>query len=84
MVVTAPKKSVLAPLYKLQFLIISVAIVALIAILVIVYFCVRKIVGARIPIILKALDNFFRFLNHEKIEVHTIKIRADDELGKMG
>ncbi|WP_438812032.1 hypothetical protein, partial [Vibrio parahaemolyticus] len=51
MVVTAPKKSVLAPLYKLQFLIISVAIVALIAILVIVYFCVRKIVGARIPII---------------------------------
>ncbi len=84
MVVTAPKKSVLAPLYKLQFIIISVAIVALIAILVIVYFCVRKIVGARIPIILKALDNFFRFLNHEKVEVHTIKIRADDELGKMG
>ncbi|MGJ0157689.1 cache domain-containing protein, partial [Campylobacter coli] len=83
-VVTAPKKSVLAPLYKLEFIIVGVAAIALIAILVVVYFCVRKIVGARIPIILKALENFFRFLNHEKVEVHTIKIRADDELGKMG
>ncbi|EAJ6797152.1 methyl-accepting chemotaxis protein, partial [Campylobacter coli] len=83
-VVTTSKKSVLAPLYKLQFVIIGVAAVALIAILVVVYFCVRKIVGARIPIILKSLENFFRFLNHEKIEVQTIEIKANDELGKMG
>ncbi|EAI0690877.1 TPA: cache domain-containing protein, partial [Campylobacter coli] len=83
MIVTAPKKSVLEPLYKLQFIIIVVAIIALIVILFIVYFCVRKIVGIRIPVILKSLEDFFRFLNHEKIEVHTIKISSNDELGKM-
>ncbi|HEC1045051.1 TPA: methyl-accepting chemotaxis protein [Campylobacter jejuni] len=83
-IVTAPKKSVLAPLYKLQYIIISVAIIALIAILAVVYFFIRKIIGFRIPLILKSLENFFRFLNHEKIEVQTIEIKANDELGKMG
>ncbi|MGR6693014.1 methyl-accepting chemotaxis protein [Campylobacter jejuni] len=83
-IVTAPKKSVLAPLYKLQYIIISVAIIALIAILTVVYFFIRKIIGSRIPLILKSLENFFRFLNHEKIEVQTIEIKANDELGKMG
>ncbi|EAJ3067786.1 methyl-accepting chemotaxis protein [Campylobacter jejuni] len=83
-IVTAPKKSVLAPLYKLQYTIISVAIIALIAILTVVYFFIRKIIGSRIPLILKSLENFFRFLNHEKIEVQTIEIKANDELGKMG
>ncbi|EIC9874782.1 methyl-accepting chemotaxis protein [Campylobacter coli] len=83
-IVTAPKKSVLAPLYELQYIIISVAIIALIAILAVVYFFIRKIIGSRIPLILKSLENFFRFLNHEKIEVQTIEIKANDELGKMG
>ncbi|EAL4865142.1 TPA: methyl-accepting chemotaxis protein [Campylobacter coli] len=83
-IVTAPKKSVLAPLYKLQYIIISVAIIALIAILAVVYFFIRKIIGSRIPLMLKSLENFFRFLNHEKIEVQTIEIKANDELGKMG
>ncbi|MBK1964351.1 methyl-accepting chemotaxis protein, partial [Campylobacter novaezeelandiae] len=84
MVVTAPKKSVLAPLYKLQFVLIGITILILVAILVVVYFCVRKIVGARIPIILKSLENFFCFLNYEKIEVKPIVISSNDELGKMG
>ncbi|EFK9698493.1 methyl-accepting chemotaxis protein [Campylobacter coli] len=83
-IVTAPKKSVLAPLYKLQYTIISVAIIALIAILTVVYFFIRKIIGSRFPLILKSLENFFRFLNHEKIEIQTIEIKANDELGKMG
>ncbi|EAK3668157.1 methyl-accepting chemotaxis protein [Campylobacter coli] len=83
-IVTAPKKSVLAPLYKLQYTIISVAIIALIAILTVVYFFIRKIIGSRISLILKSLENFFRFLNHEKIEIQTIEIKANDELGKMG
>ncbi|MEE6575280.1 hypothetical protein VWM83_09345, partial [Campylobacter coli] len=42
--------SVLAPLYKLQYTIISVAIIALIAILTVVYFFIRKIIGSRIPL----------------------------------
>ncbi|HEB7588411.1 TPA: methyl-accepting chemotaxis protein [Campylobacter coli] len=83
-IVTAPKKSVLAPLYELQYIIISVAIIALIAILAVVYFFIRKIIGSRIPLMLKSLENFFRFLNHEKIEVQTIEIKTNDELGKMG
>ncbi|HHW4619686.1 TPA: methyl-accepting chemotaxis protein [Campylobacter coli] len=82
-IVTAPKKSVLAPLYKLQYTIISVAIIALIAILTVVYFFIRKIIGSRIPLILKSLENFFRFLNHEKIEIQTIEIKANDEFGQI-
>ncbi|WP_072212054.1 methyl-accepting chemotaxis protein [Campylobacter coli] len=82
-IVTAPKKSVLAPLYKLQYIIISVAIIALIAILAVVYFFIRKIIGSRIPLILKSLENFFRFLNHEKIEVQTIDVKTNDEFGQI-
>ncbi|EAI8994875.1 TPA: cache domain-containing protein, partial [Campylobacter jejuni] len=83
-IVTAPKKSVLAPLKKLEIIFITISFFILLAILIIVYFCVNKIVGSRIPVILKSLENFFRFLNHEKIEVQTIEIKANDELGKMG
>ncbi|KAB0587140.1 methyl-accepting chemotaxis protein, partial [Campylobacter lari subsp. concheus] len=83
-IVTAPKKSVLQPLYKLQFILITVALIIIIIILAIVYLCVNKIVGSRIPIILHSLQNFFKFLNHETNEIQTIKIKADDELGRMG
>ncbi|HDZ5037712.1 TPA: methyl-accepting chemotaxis protein, partial [Campylobacter jejuni] len=84
MVVTAPKSSILAPLKKLEFIFIGISLIILLAILIIVYFCVKKIIGVRIPVILKSLENFFHFLNHEKNEVDLITIRADDELGKMG
>ncbi|OEV67679.1 chemotaxis protein, partial [Campylobacter jejuni] len=82
--VTAPKNSVLAPLKKLEIIFIVISFFILLVILVIVYICVKKIVGSRIPVILKSLENFFRFLNHEKHEVELISINADDELGKMG
>nr|MCR6776453.1 cache domain-containing protein [Campylobacter lari] len=70
-VVTAPKKSVLKPLYKLQITLIIISIIIIAIILIIVYFCVNKIVGSRIPIILRSLQNFFNFLNHKtnKIEI---------------
>ena len=83
-VVTAPKNSVLAPLKKLEIIFIVISFFILLVILIIVYVCVKKIVGSRIPVILKSLENFFRFLNHEKHEVDLISIKADDELGKMG
>ncbi|MCW1650701.1 methyl-accepting chemotaxis protein, partial [Campylobacter jejuni] len=54
------------------------------AVITVVYYCVRVIIGRRLPIIVKALESLFRFLNHEKIEVQTIEIKANDELGKMG
>ncbi|HED5094737.1 TPA: methyl-accepting chemotaxis protein [Campylobacter jejuni] len=82
--VTAPKNAVLAPLYKLQFIFIVAGIVFLMAVITVVYYCVRVIIGRRLPIIVKALESLFRFLNHEKIEVQTIEIKANDELGKMG
>ncbi|WP_348518560.1 methyl-accepting chemotaxis protein [Campylobacter sp. CCS1377] len=82
--VTAPKESVLAPLYKLQQLILLAAVVFLIIVGVVVYYFVKVIVGNRLPIVLHSLQTFFRFLNHEKVEVKPIKIRANDELGSMG
>ncbi|RDU54332.1 chemotaxis protein, partial [Helicobacter sp. MIT 00-7814] len=82
--VTTPKSSALAALKDLQQTIIIIALCVLIFVSIAVYFFVRKIVGARLPIILRTLQSFFRYLNHESKEVHTIKIRAQDELGAMG
>ncbi|HEG0285602.1 TPA: cache domain-containing protein, partial [Campylobacter coli] len=82
--VTAPKNAVLAPLYKLQFIFIVVGIVFLMAVITVVYYCVRVIIGRRLPIIVKALESLFRFLNHEKVDLSPIKIHANDELGVIG
>ncbi|HEF8032880.1 TPA: methyl-accepting chemotaxis protein, partial [Campylobacter jejuni] len=83
-VVTAPKNAVLAPLYKLQFIFIVAGIVFLMAVITVVYYCVRVIIGRRLPIIVKALESLFRFLNHEKVDLSPIKIHANDELGVIG
>lgn len=82
--VTAPKYSVFEPLKKLQLIIIGASFIFIFVVLGVVYYCVRKIVATRLPIILNSLESFFRFLNHEKIELKLIKIRANDELGAMG
>ncbi|MBC5858393.1 cache domain-containing protein, partial [Campylobacter jejuni] len=50
MVVTAPKNTVLAPLKKLEIIFIIISFFILLIILAIVYFCINKIVGSRIPI----------------------------------
>ncbi|MGX2973407.1 methyl-accepting chemotaxis protein, partial [Helicobacter sp. T3_23-1059] len=83
-VVSAPKKMVLEPLYNLIKLIFFVSVVVLVIIMVVSFLFVKKNVAMRLPIILNALDTFFKYINHEGDEVHTIKIRAQDELGKMG
>ncbi|MBX2753441.1 cache domain-containing protein, partial [Campylobacter jejuni] len=54
--VTTPKNSVLKPLYKLQFLIITIAIIFLIIISVIVYFCIKYMVSSKIDSIFKSLQ----------------------------
>ncbi|WP_144690643.1 aspartate chemotaxis receptor CcaA [Campylobacter jejuni] len=82
--VTAPKHSVFEPLKKLQVIIIVTSLIFVVIVLSVVYYCIRKIVGSRLPVILSALDSFFRFLNHEKVEFKPIVIRANDELGAMG
>ncbi|EAL3440679.1 methyl-accepting chemotaxis protein [Campylobacter jejuni] len=84
MVVTAPKKSIFAPLYELNFILISIAIIVLIAILIILYFCVKNIVGSKLPIIVNSLQNFFDFINHKTKNVSTIEVKSNDELGQMG
>ena len=82
--VTAPKSSVLAPLYRLEYLIFAASATFLILVMAFVYFYIRKNVANRLPIILDALDKLFKFINHESKDVQTIKIRANDELGAMG
>ncbi|EMY2788722.1 cache domain-containing protein, partial [Campylobacter jejuni] len=84
MVVTAPKESIFAYLYKLQFIILSTAGIVLIIALCIIFVLVRKMIGTRLPILVNSLERFFHFLNHEKIDLQTIKITSYDELGKMG
>ncbi|MDE5591491.1 MAG: cache domain-containing protein, partial [Helicobacter sp.] len=82
--VTSPKKSVLESLYKLQLLLVFTGIIFLIIVLLVVYYCTRVIIAKRLSTLVSSLETFFRFLNHEKVEVRLIKINANDELGKMG
>uniref|UniRef100_UPI001B332899 PDC sensor domain-containing protein n=1 Tax=Helicobacter canis TaxID=29419 RepID=UPI001B332899 len=82
--VAAPKAEVLAPLYRLEWIIAGVAVVILLLAVATVYYLVRRLLSSRLPIILKTLDQFFKYVNHESDEVHHIKIRAHDELGKIG
>ncbi|TKX31465.1 aspartate chemotaxis receptor CcaA [Campylobacter estrildidarum] len=82
--VTAPKESIFKPLRKLQMLIIGASLIFIFVVLAVVYYCVRRIVGIRLPIILKSLESFFKFLNYEKIELKPIEIYSNDELGSMG
>ena len=82
--VAAPKAEVLAPLYRLEWIIAGVAVVILLLAVVTVYYLVHRLLSSRLPIILKTLDQFFKFVNHESDEVHHIQIKARDELGKIG
>ena len=45
---------------------------------------VRQTVSSRLPTIVKALENLFRYINHEKIHIEPIKVKSQDELGKIG
>ncbi|MFB1645826.1 cache domain-containing protein, partial [Campylobacter molothri] len=81
--VTTPRSSVLAPVYKLQFSIIIIAIIFLVVVLGVIYICVRKLVSNRISSTLHYLQNFFHFLNHETKDIETIKIDSYDEFGQM-
>ena len=62
----------------------GVAVVILLLAVVTVYYLVHRLLSSRLPIILKTLDQFFKFVNHESDEVHHIQIKARDELGKIG
>ncbi len=84
MIVTAPKKAVLEPLKNLQITIYSSSALFIAIVLGLVFFYVRKNLGARLPILVQALDNFFKFLNHENVDLKPIAIRANDELGAIG
>ncbi|OBV28660.1 hypothetical protein BA723_08720, partial [Helicobacter sp. CLO-3] len=81
---TAPKESVLAPLYRLETMIAIVSLVVLAVVLGVVFVFVQRTIAMRLPIILRALNAFFGYINHESNEVHHIKIRAQDELGQLG
>lgn len=83
-VVTAPKKAVLAPLYRLEIMIAVASLVFVVMAMAIIYLYIRKNLGKRLPVLVKTLVSFFQFLNHESKEVHFIKINANDELGIMG
>uniref|UniRef100_UPI0018F82F3F cache domain-containing protein n=1 Tax=Helicobacter mesocricetorum TaxID=87012 RepID=UPI0018F82F3F len=82
--VTSPESSVLESLYNLQLLLILFGIIFLVVIIAVIYYCIQTIVAKRLPILSNALETFFRFLNHEKVDPKPLKINANDEIGKMG
>ncbi|RDU58553.1 methyl-accepting chemotaxis protein [Helicobacter sp. MIT 99-5507] len=83
-VVTAPKDSVLAPLHRLQILIAIASLVFVVIAMVLIYLYIQRNLGSRLPILVNALNTFFKFINHESKDVQLIRVYANDELGIMG
>ncbi|RDU55471.1 hypothetical protein CQA37_03555, partial [Helicobacter sp. MIT 99-10781] len=84
MAVTAPENVVYAPLASVQIIIALTSLIVILVIIAAILFFVKSALTNRLNIILRTLQSFFRYLNYESKEVHTIKIRAQDELGAMG
>ncbi|MCI7766103.1 methyl-accepting chemotaxis protein [Helicobacter sp.] len=82
--VTAPKSSVLASLYTLEYIIAGASVVFLIIVMSFVYFYIRKNVSKRLTVILDTLDKVFKYINYESKDIQTVKIHSNDELGTMG
>ncbi|WP_301007868.1 MULTISPECIES: methyl-accepting chemotaxis protein [Helicobacter] len=83
-VTTAPKNSVLAPLYHLQYTIGIASLIFIVVAMGLIYWYIKVNLGNRLPMLVKTLVAFFRFINHESKETQFIKINANDELGIMG
>ncbi len=82
--VTAPKSSVLASLYTLEYIIAGASVIFLIIVMSFVYFHIRKNVSKRLTVILDTLDKVFKYINYESKDIQTVKIHSNDELGTMG
>jgi len=82
--VTIPKKAALSSLSELQTNIAVLAVIVLLVIAGVAHLLVHKIISSRIGIVLRTLQSFFKYINHENVEIKPIKIRANDELGQMG
>ncbi|MDY4426522.1 MAG: methyl-accepting chemotaxis protein [Helicobacter sp.] len=82
--VTAPRSSVLASLYTLEYIIAGASVIFLIIVMSFVYFYIRKNVSKRLTVILDTLDKVFKYINYESKDIQTVKIHSNDELGTMG
>lgn len=80
---TAPKSEVISGFYSIITLIVIATIILLICITLAVSLIVKRIIGDRIMNVLNYLRSFFDFLAHKPVRVNEIKIRANDELGRM-
>ncbi|KAA6215549.1 methyl-accepting chemotaxis protein, partial [Campylobacter sp. LR185c] len=63
---------------------VGVSVVMLVIAILLIYYIINKIVGWRLPILVTSLNTLFKFLNHENVTIHPIKIKAKDELGVIG
>uniref|UniRef100_UPI0014702155 PDC sensor domain-containing protein n=1 Tax=Campylobacter mucosalis TaxID=202 RepID=UPI0014702155 len=82
-VLVADYDEAMAETTNLRNFMISIVVVSIV-ILMIIMWIYSKTFGARIENIGKALANFFDFLNYKTQKADLIKIRANDEIGKMG
>uniref|UniRef100_UPI0026127055 PDC sensor domain-containing protein n=1 Tax=uncultured Campylobacter sp. TaxID=218934 RepID=UPI0026127055 len=84
MLVAVPKSVVLQELTNLQIMLVVTSFIITIIIIALVWYMVRKTVSSRLPTIVLALERLFKYINHEINTIEPIKIRAQDELGKIG
>ena len=84
MLIAAPTKSILKDLNSLLVVFMLTSVIALIIVLAAIWFLVRLTVSSRLPTIVQALERLFKYINHEVNNIEPIKIKAQDELGKIG
>ena len=84
MLIAAPTKSILKDLNSLLVVFMLTSVIALIIVLAAIWFLVRLTVSSRLPTIVLTLERLFKYINHEVNNIEPIKIKAQDELGKIG
>ncbi|OBV28832.1 hypothetical protein BKN38_09485 [Helicobacter sp. CLO-3] len=83
LIVSAPLKSVLAPVTNLRLLMIIANVIVVIIVCLVMFFFIRAQIVARINNMSHLLFGFFDYLNHKRdTPPHLVKPKAEDELGR--
>ncbi len=83
MFVSLPKDAVYESLNHLLIIVMCANVIVFIVMIISILLFIKYFISSRIANILNALKLFFRYLNHEKVQLQTIKVKANDELGAM-
>ena len=78
-----PEESIYESINEIRIAILICVIATIIVIILFTSWYIRKNISLRLDNISHTLFSFFKLLNHENVKVDSLKVLANDELGRM-